>query len=122
MANATPTYSRAGAASAHHDNEGVTLCDLGAVDTSATIDCSKAKLFYAASITGTITLTFTNVPVGDEVILDLVSHGTPPTVTWTGVAVWLVSAPTWSASKTTRVRLLNNGHQVVGSFLEEYHT
>ena len=58
---------------------------------------------------------------GDEVIIDLKSHATPPTVTWTGVDVWLVSAPTWAASKTTRVRLLNNGHQVVGSFLEEYH-
>jgi len=123
MANSTPVYTRSAAASAHHDLQPVTLCDLGTIDASATIDCSKASVFYAASITGTITVTFSNVPVGGEVIVDLKSHATPPTVTWAGVDAWLgsVAAPTWQASSTTRIRLTNNGHQVVGSFMEQYH-
>lgn len=123
MANSTPTFTRKGASFAHKDLQGVTLCDLGAIDTSLTIDCSEAKLFYASSVTGTITITVANVPVGGEVILNLVSHGTPPTATWSGVNSWLgAAAPTWEASKYTQVRLVNDGHEVVGSFIEEYHS
>ena len=118
MANSTPAYTRSAAASAHHDLQPVTLCDLGIVDAALAIDCSKAKLFYAESITGTITATVSNAPVGDEVILDLKSHATPPTITWSGVDEWLNGeAPTFEAGLTTRISLLNNGHAVVGSFL-----
>jgi hypothetical protein len=120
MANSTPVYSRSGAAFSLAEQQAATVCDLGSVDSALSLDLSTAKLFYAASITGTITVTVANLPAGAEVILDFKSHATPPTVTWAGVDVWLAaSAPSWKASKTTRIRLVHNGHQVAGTFENE---
>jgi hypothetical protein len=47
---------------------------------------------------------------------------TAPTVTFAGVDHWLgaVSAPTFSNSKLTRIKVVNDGTHVFGEFVEEY--
>jgi hypothetical protein len=102
------------------EKNSVAIIDAGDLITGTKIIDFSVGGCYKCNASGTVGINASGLGVGQTGIVHILSLASAPTLTFTGVGIWVSStAPTFTANKLTVVTLFNDGTRIVGSFLKE---
>jgi hypothetical protein len=93
----------------------VGITNAGTISTSQAINFANCGC-YVCTATGVLTLTVSSLGIGQRGSIHILSGVTPPTISWTGVGLWIGGQPTFVAGKLTVVTLFNDGTRIIGGF------